>query len=202
MTKRASKISSSNAKGSPAVGAPEYRRKFGDEERAAITKAEFIRWLGGSSKLVDRMLYASRHGDPWVEIVSNRKGKGGARVTIDYVSAQKALERLKIGDAPPLMPSERAKAPVALVRGDKGTPTKQGSALMAALGLIPMQADSVTFYPRKKVFEVRWQNGEFQWFSVSSSRGRRSKLYHVTFRPPSSTANIESLGSSDEEPRC
>lgn len=192
MTKKASKKSPGKAERSPAAGGPEYLRKFGDEVRAVISKAEFTKWLGGSRKIVDRMLHASRYGDPWLEIVGNRKGKGGARVMIDYESAQRAYERLKNGETPPLMPSERAKAPVALVRGDKdkGTPTKQGSALMAALALTPMQAEEVTFYPRRKMFAVQWQNGEYQWFRVSSGRGRMSKLFDITFMPAGS-ANLK-----------
>mgnify|MGYP003584719472 CR=1 FL=1 len=201
LPKKPLKKSVPKAKRSPSAPRSKYSRVFGAQDRATISKAEFIRWLGNSPKIVDRMLHATRSGDPWVEIVGNRQGKGGARTMVDYESAQRAYKRWAGGEQPPLMPSERTKkAPPPLV-GGKGTPTKQGETLMAALALTPLEADSVTFYPKKKMFGVQWSNGNYQWFRVSSGRGRRSKLYHVTFRPPRSVANIESLGSSDEEPQ-
>src|SRR3546814_12983416 len=62
----------------------------------------------GSSKLVARMLWASRHaGDPWLVIV-----RSGRDLLIDTASVEAAYGRILDGDQPPLMPSEIGRAHV------------------------------------------------------------------------------------------
>ena len=73
----------------------------------ALTKRQAILALG-SSKLVQRMLHSVRHHTeerPWLSLV--REGAQGVRVLIDTRSLEEAFERLKEGEAPPLMPSEK-----------------------------------------------------------------------------------------------
>ena len=68
----------------------------------ALTKKQAIFALG-SSKLVARMLWASRHaGDQWLIIV-----RSGRDLLIDTASVEAAYGRLLNGELPPLMPSER-----------------------------------------------------------------------------------------------
>jgi hypothetical protein len=68
----------------------------------ALTKRQTVTTLG-SSKLVARMLWASRYaGDQWLVIV-----RSGRDLLIDTASVEAAYERLLNGDQPPLMPSER-----------------------------------------------------------------------------------------------
>jgi hypothetical protein len=68
----------------------------------ALTKRQTVSALG-SSKLVARMLWASRHaGDPWLVIV-----RSGRDLLIDTASVECAYGRLLSGEQPPLMPSER-----------------------------------------------------------------------------------------------
>ena len=75
---------------------------FGGVRPLALTKRQAISALG-SSKLVARMLWASRHaGDQWLMIV-----RSGRDLLIDTSSVEAAYGRLLNGELPPLMPSER-----------------------------------------------------------------------------------------------
>jgi hypothetical protein len=68
----------------------------------ALTKRQAVCALG-SSKLVARMPWASRHaGDQWLIIV-----RSGRDLLIDTASVEAAYGRLLSGEQPPLMPSER-----------------------------------------------------------------------------------------------
>jgi len=68
----------------------------------ALTKRQAVSALG-SSKLVARMLWASRRaGDQWLVIV-----RSGRDLFIDTASVEAAYGRLLNGEVPPLMPSER-----------------------------------------------------------------------------------------------
>jgi hypothetical protein len=68
----------------------------------ALTKRQAVCALG-SSKVVARMLWASRHtGDEWLIIV-----RSGRDLLIDTASVEAAYGRLLNGEQPPLMPSER-----------------------------------------------------------------------------------------------
>jgi hypothetical protein len=75
---------------------------FGGARPLALTKRQAVTALG-SSKLVARMLWASRHAsDQWLVIV-----RSGRDLLIDTASVEAAYERLLSGGQPPLMPSER-----------------------------------------------------------------------------------------------
>jgi hypothetical protein len=155
---------------------------FGGEQRAVITKSEFVKLLGGSSKYVDRMLHATRYGEPWLELVGNKTGKGGARVLIDCESAERAIERLKRGEIPPLMPSE-SKKPVKKIKTQRGVPDKQGEALIRAFDLLPKGAEAISFNLALRIFTVRWKNGETQWFRLNREKGRGTTLRDIPFLP-------------------
>lgn len=157
-------------------------KDFGGEQREVITKRELITLLGGAAKYVDRMLRATRDGDPWLELVGNKSGKGGARVRIDYESAGRALERLKRGELPPLMPSE-LKLPVKKVKTRKGAPDKQGEALIRAFDLLPRGAEAVSFNLTLRTLMVCWRNGERQWFRLQREKGRGTSLRDISFLP-------------------
>jgi len=66
-----------------------------------ITRTQ-LEWLFSSPKLVQRMRYAG-----W--IVVTRPGKPGRETLFDYSSAMGAYERLRNGEQPPLLPSERGR---------------------------------------------------------------------------------------------
>ena len=73
----------------------------------ALSKRLTVQALG-SIKLVQRMLYATRHGlceKPWLRIA--RWGEPGRDLLIDTTSVEEAYARLLAGENPPLMPSER-----------------------------------------------------------------------------------------------
>jgi len=72
----------------------------------ALSKKLTIQALG-SVKLVQRMLYATRHKlceKPWLRIA--RWGEPGRDLLIDTSSVEDAYARLLAGEEPPLMPSE------------------------------------------------------------------------------------------------
>lgn len=156
-----------------------------------ISKKEVIDLFGGQGTLVQRMLEATRCGDHWFTIVANATGKGG-RTMIDRESAEKAYERIKNGETPPLMRSERQrKAPTTKkVQLDKdGIANKQGHALTEALKLLPKGAEQVVFRPNDKSFSVNWADGEFQWFRVYAERGKKRRLREISFNPPGDRKN-------------
>lgn len=81
---------------------PSRRVSFAGIRPLALTKKQAVFALG-SSKLVARMLWASRHaGDRWLTIV-----RQGRDLLIDTESVELAYERLLGGEQPPLMPCER-----------------------------------------------------------------------------------------------
>jgi len=68
----------------------------------ALTKKQIIAVLG-SGKLVDRMLWATRHAKGgWFIIL-----REGRDLLVATESVETAYERLVEGELPPLMPSER-----------------------------------------------------------------------------------------------
>ena len=72
----------------------------------ALSKKLTVQVLG-SVKLVQRMLYATRHGlceKPWLRIA--RWGEPGRDLLVDTSSVEEAYARLLAGEEPPLMPSE------------------------------------------------------------------------------------------------
>lgn len=89
---------------------PSSRRVSFDGIRPlALTKKQAVTALG-SSKLVARMLWASRHTrDEWLVVV-----RPGRDLLIDTVSVETAYERLLRGEQPPLMPCERRKTSLVL----------------------------------------------------------------------------------------
>jgi hypothetical protein len=75
----------------------------------AISKKLLIQVLG-SVKLVQRMLYATRHQlveEPWLKIV--RWGRPGCELLVDTSSVERAYGRLLAGEEPPRLPSESRK---------------------------------------------------------------------------------------------
>lgn len=82
---------------------PSHQRVSIDGMRPlALTKKQIIAVLG-SAKLVDRMLWATRHaGDRWLTII-----REGRDLLVATESVEEAYVRLVGGELPPLMPSER-----------------------------------------------------------------------------------------------
>ncbi len=71
-----------------------------------LSKKLLIQVLG-SVKLVQRMLYATRHQlapEPWLRIV--RWGRPGCELLVDTSSVERAYARLLAGEEPPRLPSE------------------------------------------------------------------------------------------------
>ena len=83
---------------------PSRRVVFDGMRHLALSKRQAVAVLG-SSKLVTRMLWASRHtSTSWLLIV-----RQGRDLLIDTESVEAAYDRLLRGEQPPLMPCEYKK---------------------------------------------------------------------------------------------
>jgi len=81
---------------------PFQRVSIGGMRPLALTKKQIIAVLG-SAKLVDRMLWATRHANGrWLVII-----REGRDILVATESVETAYIRLIGGELPPLMPSER-----------------------------------------------------------------------------------------------
>ena len=75
--------------------------------RPLVLSKKLLIQVLGSVKLVQRMLYATRHGlapEPWLRIV--RMGRPGCELLVDTSSVEQAYARLLAGEEPPRLPSE------------------------------------------------------------------------------------------------
>lgn len=160
------------------------------KERFFLLKSELEEILGNWPKEVDRMLYASRHGDPWLTIVSNQSGKSGAEVRVTTESALLAARRLAVGERPPLMPSERRKStPAPQGQAPGGIPDTVISAFLRAGEMLPPGVKSVDFQQKKNMVFIRWENGDFQSIRKIARRGRSTRAITVCFSTPTSAPN-------------
>ena len=78
-------------------------------EPQALNKEGLCRFLGIGPKILARMISASRHGDAWLDFVSNPRGNPRLRLTATVESARVAFRRLRNGEQPPLLPCEHRK---------------------------------------------------------------------------------------------
>lgn len=147
-----------------------------------IDKKDLIELLDGQKTLVQRMLEATRNGDPWLSLVSNTRGTGN-RTTIDLSSAIAAYRRILDGEQPPLMRSERnRKAGIKKIQlTNFGEADAIGRKFMQILDLLPAGTASATFDTKSKTFTVDWADGDFQAFRMRSARGERRKLLKISF---------------------
>lgn len=69
---------------------------------ASVNKRRAALYIG-SSKLVEKMLWAARHQphDPWIVISHNQAGRPKATTLIDSRSLEGAYLRLRAGEEPP-----------------------------------------------------------------------------------------------------
>ena len=176
----------------PAKQAARSRSPFDEFKRLAtlasggkkwvIDKKDLIELLDGQRTLVQRMLEATRSGDPWLTLVSNLSGTG-SRTVIDLSSAIAAYRRILDGEQPPLMRSERnRKAGIKKVHLTKfGEPDAVGRKLTQILDILPAGIARATFELKSKTFTVDWADGDFQAFRMRSARGERRKLLKISF---------------------
>ena len=152
------------------------------KERFFLLKSELEEILGKWPKEVDRMLYASRHGAPWLTIVSNQSGKSGAEVRVTSESVLWAARRLAAGERPPPMPSERKRSdPTPQGYAPGGIPDAVISALLRAGEMLPAGISWAKFLPNTKVISVEWENGDFQSIRKKTSRGRSTRVITIRF---------------------
>lgn len=156
-----------------------------DGKKWVIDKNALIELLGDQRTLVQRMLEATRSGDPWLNIVTNASGKG-SRTVVDLTSAIEAYRRILDGEQPPLMRSERnRKAGIKKIKLNSfGEPDTVGRKFLQILDLLPPGTAKATFDTKSKTFTVDWADKDFQAFRMSSARGERRKLCKVTFKKP------------------
>lgn len=125
--------------------------------------------FGGRSKLVARMLHASRNGDAWLVFVSNKDGIPGKKVMVTPESAERAVERLKQGEEPPLLPSEKGRKTDShrkqLKRRLPKLPTAAPSPndLTPFLCALPPGLIKLTVHPETKSLTLDYDNGVQQY---------------------------------------
>jgi hypothetical protein len=152
------------------------------KEREFLLKSEVVELLGNWPKVVDRMLHATRDGVPWLEIVSNRSGTSGAEVRVTAESVSRAVERLRRGEVPPLMPSEKkAACPSPATKATGKIPDKTMSALLRAGDLLPPGITSATFNQQMKFVVLQWENGIYQFIRRITKPGRNTRVSTVSF---------------------
>jgi len=86
---------------------PNFKSIVVNGVRPLVLSKKLLIQILGSVKLVQRMLYATRHGlahDPWLRIV--RMGRPGCELLVDTSSVEQAYARLLAGEEPPRLPSE------------------------------------------------------------------------------------------------
>ena len=156
-----------------------------DGKKWVIDKNALIELLGDQRTLVQRMLEATRSGNPWLNIVTNASGKG-SRTVVDLSSAIDAYMRILDGEQPPLMRSEEnRKAGIKKIQlNNFGEPDSVGRKFMQILDLLPPGTAKATFDTKSKTFTVDWADKDFQAFRMSSARGERRKLCKVSFKKP------------------
>ena len=160
------------------------------KERLFILKSELEEILANWPKEVDRMLHASRHGVPWLTIVSNQSGRSGAEVRVTTESVLCAARRLAAGERPPLMPSERRKStPTPQGHAPGGIPDAVISAFLRAGEMLPPGVTSVDFQQKMNMVLVSWENGDFQSIRKIVRRGRSTRAIAVCFSTPPNAPN-------------
>ena len=83
-----------------------YFDPIGTLEPQALDKEGVRKFLSIGPKVLQRMVWASRNGDRWLDFATNHNGRPRMRVTFTLESARYAFARLCRGEEPPLLPCE------------------------------------------------------------------------------------------------
>jgi hypothetical protein len=165
-------------------------KTYSEIPRRSLTKEQLCIFFGDSYKLVDRMLWASRYtDDPWLELTSNKEGSPGKNIRVTTESAEKAHERLRRGEEPPLMPSERKRHRKLrrLVRNSEDLDVTIGNLLEMARAL-PPRVSSVTLNPLKRSIVLHFPKGAGQYCRMALAKPtQQRRILTVTFAKNAST---------------
>lgn len=107
---------------------PSFRPIVVNGVRPLVLSKKLLIQVLGSVKLVQRMLYATRHQlapDPWLRIV--RWGRPGCELLVDTSSVESAYARLLAGEEPPRLPSEPRDSGRGAIDGDRSGRNAAGS---------------------------------------------------------------------------
>ncbi len=113
---------------------PSFRPIVVNGVRPLVLSKKLLIQVLGSVKLVQRMLYATRHQlapEPWLRIV--RWGRPGCELLVDTSSVENAYARLLAGEEPPRLPSE----PQQIERDHAGEQVSEGRAAGKRRGRAP-----------------------------------------------------------------
>ncbi len=157
------------------------------KEQLFVTKSQLIDLFAQWPKAVGRMLHASRHGDDWLVIASNKSGKSGSEVRVTAESVHSAYHRLINGEEPPKMPSERSPVPKPLrLLSIAETQSPLLEKVMLAAELLPQQSARVIFSKHaneKIIATVTWNDGSTDVVIKTKRRGRNSNTKVIGFNP-------------------
>jgi hypothetical protein len=167
----------------------------------ALNRKRLKQIFGERPKLVARMLHASRNGDLWLDFVTNKEGIPGSEVTVTTESAEWALERLKQGEEPPLLPSERARKTASHRKQLKRylpkvpLPPPTPDDLTPFLCALPSGLIRLTVNPETGTLNLEYDNGLQQFIRLR----KNAPPLTISFVPSSSAQIIQSLSSSEDE---
>lgn len=171
-------------------------------KKPTLSKSELVAIID-SPKFVDRMLHATRNGDPWLKFVTNHRGTAGKRTRVTTGSAQTALRRLMAGEEPPLMPSERkgrfrttGKRPVEISISEK-----IAEQLIKIANVMPHEVSRVVVNPGTKGVSIEFSDGRFAVLKqLRRAPGKRMSFRMVTFISPSPTVDPLDLSRPTGDP--
>ncbi len=157
--------------------------------------------FGERPKLVARMLHATRNGDPWLVFVTNKEGNPGKEVTVSTESAELAAERLKQGEEPPLLPSEKARKTDSQRKQLKRRLPKISAApptpgdLTPFICALPPGLIRLTVNPEVGMLNLDYDNGLQQYIRLR----KNAPPLTISFLPVSSAQIIQSFSSTEDE---
>jgi len=169
------------------------RIELDPEKLPVLTKAQLVKIFANSPKRVDRMLAATRSGDPWLEFFSNKEGLPGKTTAVTTRSAQLALNRILAGEEPPLMPSERKGRMPPLRHARSGNEEERlAEQAFKFLRILPQGVKKLDLDRRLGLVLAHFEDGSTSVIRKTKPQpGRRSEFSAVTFQAQQGTGNLK-----------
>jgi len=167
----------------------------------ALSKADLKELFGKWPKEVDRMLWASRNGDPWLVFASNQEGSPGHLTRVTTESAEIAFDRICRGERPPRMPSERKSKKRPLV--SSSLPEKAIESLiencLQILQDLPAEVSNIDLNRESGCVSLQLSDRSHQILRMAKAKpGKKRRVLSVAFvknpNAPDPLANSSDLG--------
>jgi hypothetical protein len=168
------------------------RIELDPEKRPVLTKAQLVKLFANSPKRVDRMLAATRSGDPWLEFFSNAEGLPGKTTSVTTRSAESALNRIMSGEEPPLMPSEKkGRLPAPQTRKPQTMEAAIGEVAFKIARTLPGSVEAVHINNSLKMVSINFADGGSSFLRKQVSKpGRKMNFSIVSFVPAKKSPSV------------